>query len=170
MSSPTPPGDQGDRPPSGDRPEQPPFAPPGGQPPGGQPPYAPPPAGSPPPYGAPAPGPPAYPASGGQPTFGQPPGQPPPFGAPQPAFGGPPIAQTQGTNGKAIAALVLGVLSVLCFGILAGIPAIILGVMARKDVAEGRGTGDGLALAGLILGGLSILITIGVIAIAVGSN
>lgn len=58
------------------------------------------------------------------------------------------------TNGKAIAALVLGILSpVLCY-VLTGIPAIVLGVKARREIRSSNGTqaGDGLALAGLVLG------------------
>lgn len=57
-------------------------------------------------------------------------------------------------NGLGIASLVLGILSLMCFGILTGIPAIITGHMARgraKRLPEVYG-GQGMALAGLILG------------------
>ncbi len=64
------------------------------------------------------------------------------------------------TSGKSIASLVLGILSLpmcFCYGIfsiLLGIPAIVLGIMAKKDVAAGRvgGPSGGMALAGLICG------------------
>ena len=48
-------------------------------------------------------------------------------------------------SGKAIAALVLGILSLLApFGIVLGIIAIVLGVMARKEIQTGTGLdGDG---------------------------
>jgi len=64
------------------------------------------------------------------------------------------------TDGKATASLVLGILSIMCFSVLAGIPAIILGVLARKDIARSGGAlqGGGLAIGGMILGAFSVLI------------
>lgn len=61
-------------------------------------------------------------------------------------------------DGKATASMVLGILSVTCFGLLAGIPAVILGHISRKNIRESRGrlTGDGKALAGMIMGYVSI--------------
>jgi hypothetical protein len=58
-----------------------------------------------------------------------------------------------GTSGKAIASLILGFLSA-CLGIIAGIPAIILGVLGLIEVDRSRGRlgGKGLAIAGLVLG------------------
>jgi len=101
--------------------------------------------------------------------MGPPPGGPP-YGGPQ--------ATGQGTNGKAIASLVLGICSiVLCLGFLAGIPAVILGRMAKREIAEGNGTGEGLATGGLItgiigivLGVLWLLYIILVVAIGVSSD
>jgi prepilin-type processing-associated H-X9-DG protein len=63
------------------------------------------------------------------------------------------------TSGKAIASLVLGILS-FCFSLFAAIPAIILGALALNEInrEEGRVTGKGLALAGIITGALGILI------------
>jgi len=62
------------------------------------------------------------------------------------------------TDGKATASLILGILSLLCFSFLAGIPAVILGHLSRKNIREslGRLKGDGMALAGLIMGYVSI--------------
>lgn len=62
------------------------------------------------------------------------------------------------TDGKATGSLVLGILSLLCFSFLAGIPAVILGHMSRKNIRQsmGRLKGDGMALAGLIMGYVSI--------------
>ena len=66
------------------------------------------------------------------------------------------------TDGKATASLVFGILSILCFLILAGIPAIILGHLSRADIKRsmGRLLGDGMALAGLIMGYISIGLTL----------
>ena len=62
------------------------------------------------------------------------------------------------TDGKATGSLILGILSLLCFSFLAGVPAVILGHMSRKNIREsmGRLKGDGMALAGLIMGYISI--------------
>lgn len=70
----------------------------------------------------------------------------------------PPAAPTGAarTDGKAIASLVLGLLGlVIC---IAGIPAIILGHIARSNIANSKGQlkGGGMALAGLILGYLTV--------------
>lgn len=68
-------------------------------------------------------------------------------------------------SGLAITSLVLGIFSVLCFGILAGIPAIVTGHVARGRVRREptRFGGAGVGLAGLILGYLSILETVVVV-------
>jgi len=65
-------------------------------------------------------------------------------------------------QGQAIASLVLGILSLACFTFLSGIPAIILGHIARKKarVDPNRFGGEGLALAGLILGYAGTALTI----------
>jgi prepilin-type processing-associated H-X9-DG protein len=62
------------------------------------------------------------------------------------------------TSGKAIASLVLGLLS-CCFSILAGIPALILGGLSLGDInrSGGRLTGRGFAIAGMVLGGIGTL-------------
>jgi hypothetical protein len=65
-----------------------------------------------------------------------------------------------GTNGLAIASLILGILSMVCLGLLAGIPAVICGHMALGRIkASGQG-GRGLAIVGLVLGYISIVATI----------
>ena len=77
------------------------------------------------------------------------------------------------TSGMAIASLVLGVLSFLMCSIFTGIPAIICGHVARKRIRNSGGTltGDGLGLAGLIVGyvnlGFSLLFIPLLVAIAV---
>ena len=124
------------------------------------------PGGFPPPQGQPG----GFPPSPG----GPPPGGP--YGGPPSPYGGPPGAGLP-TNGKAIAALVLGILSLVCFGLLAGIPAIILGRMAKQEIAQGNGSGAGLAQGGLVTGiigtvlsGLGLILWIIILIAAAGSN
>ena len=61
-------------------------------------------------------------------------------------------------NGKAIAALVLGIVAWVGASILTGIPAVILGHMALGEINRSNGTqsGRGLAITGLVLGYLSL--------------
>lgn len=65
------------------------------------------------------------------------------------------------TSGKATASLILGIVSLVMCGLLAGIPAMILGRMAKKEIqaSQGRIGGDGLATAGFIMGLISTIIT-----------
>jgi hypothetical protein len=62
----------------------------------------------------------------------------------------------------AIWSLVLGILGIFCIGPLGAIPAVICGHRSRKKILTSSGTlqGEGLALAGLILGyvGIGLLI------------
>ena len=71
-------------------------------------------------------------------------------------------------NGLSTTSLVLGLLSVACFGLLTGLPAIITGHMARGKARRQPQVygGSGMALAGLILGYVSILTTLVVVAVA----
>lgn len=63
-----------------------------------------------------------------------------------------PAAQPRDTNGKAITALVLGIVGLVFCPLVLSVPAIVFGVIARREVraSQGRETGDGLALAGLL--------------------
>jgi prepilin-type processing-associated H-X9-DG protein len=67
----------------------------------------------------------------------------------------PPISPTSlpRTAGLAIASLVLGILSITCCSILAGIPALILGSIALKRIGASGGTlgGKSQALAGIVM-------------------
>lgn len=76
----------------------------------------------------------------------------------------PPPAGTSAVDGQsktlAIVSLVLGILGFVCCGnILCGIPAIIVGFIARNKEAENPKAyaGSNLAMIGMILGGLSVL-------------
>jgi type II secretory pathway pseudopilin PulG len=72
---------------------------------------------------------------------------------------GQPYAQPAQTDTKATVSLVLGIISILCFGVLTGIPAIILGHISRGNISRsmGRLSGGGMALTGLILGYCSLV-------------
>ena len=72
--------------------------------------------------------------------------------------------QAPKTESLATAALVLGISSFVCLGCLGGVPAIICGHLARGKIRDSHGQldGAGMALAGLILGYLSIVFTIAV--------
>ena len=63
------------------------------------------------------------------------------------------------TSGAAVASLVLGLLS-FCMTLLTGIPAIILGIIGlnRINKSQGRVTGQGFAITGIVTGGLGTLI------------
>ena len=88
---------------------------------------------------------------------------PPPGGGYQPQMGAGYAAPR--TDGMAIASLILGILGVICCGILAPVAAI-LGFVSRGRIAQSGGavSGGGLAMAGLILGIIgTVLWIIGVI-------
>jgi Domain of unknown function (DUF4190) len=55
---------------------------------------------------------------------------------------------------KAITALILGILSVLCMGFVTGIPAIIIGSMELKEIKAGKSpaSGENITKIGYILG------------------
>lgn len=99
-----------------------------------------------------------------------PPGPPgmsgPPAGDPQPGYPGP---GPRPTNTKATAALITGITTLVlswCCGLgVLGAIAIVLGVKARSEIRDSQGMqeGDGLALAGIITGGIAIVV--GVLAI-----
>ncbi|MET7483173.1 DUF1707 and DUF4190 domain-containing protein [Streptomyces sp. NPDC005538] len=78
------------------------------------------------------------------------------------------------TNGKAVGALVCGLLTVPTLG-LTGIPAVVLGHTARAEIRRTDEGGDGMALTGLVFGWLSVagwglLILLGLIAATVSSG
>jgi hypothetical protein len=112
--------------------------------------YAPPPAQPPPfPYPAQAPG--AYP--------------PQQYAAPQPYPAGYAYAAPQQGNGMAVAALVLGILSLILSWLLVvdfilAVLAIIFGAVGLSTAGKRGGAGRGLAIAGLVLGALTIVLGI----------
>ena len=81
-----------------------------------------------------------------------PPVPPPPPGA----FG--PEGNTS-KNSLGVWALVLGILSILCCGLFAGIPAIILGNNSKKAAAAGLATNGNLGNVGFILGIIGVVLS-----------
>ena len=103
----------------------------------------------PPPPGAPPP-----------PSYGSYPGgypPPPPQGAPYAGYSQPPASAPK--NGLGIASLVVAIISLLSVfgGVVLGFVAIVLGFMGRGRVKRGEATNGGVALAGIVLGFLSII-------------
>jgi hypothetical protein len=65
----------------------------------------------------------------------------------------------------AIASLVTGILSIICCGLIGlplGIAGLVLGYLAKQQIAQSGGTqqGDPLALAGMITGGIGVVLSI----------
>jgi prepilin-type processing-associated H-X9-DG protein len=71
---------------------------------------------------------------------------------------------TTKTSGKAIASLVLGLLSITCT-FFTGLPAIILGAIGLSDInrSKGRVTGSGMAITGIVMGALTSLLLVPVL-------
>jgi hypothetical protein len=123
-----------------------------------------------PPPGPPGPG---YPGPG-YPGPGYP-GQ----GPPGPRFGHGPWAgpgyvgyatPAPPTSARATAAVVLGALSVMaCLGFVTGIPAMIVGVSARREIRESQGRvgGDSVALGGIIAGAVGTVLSLLVVGLFV---
>lgn len=94
-----------------------------------------------------------------QPGYGQPQYQQPGYGQPQ--YGG----AAPRTDGLAIGAMVCGIVGLLlcwCFGGILSIVAVVLGFLSRKKIQESNGQlqGEGMAMAGLITGGIGVFIMI----------
>jgi hypothetical protein len=107
------------------------------------------------------------------PGYGQ---QPPPYGQqPPPGYGygyrPPPV-----TNGKAVASMILGIVSIIfCYlGLLIGPVAIVMSVLASKDInaqPPGVAGGKGMATAGLVTGIIGTVVWGAIVAlIVIGIN
>jgi hypothetical protein len=70
-----------------------------------------------------------------------------------------PIVPAQATNGFAVAALACGIMGIFTCG-LGAVLAVVFGIVSRGQIrrSEGAQSGDGMALAGLILGYITIAI------------
>ena len=125
------------------------------QPPG----YPPPPAGYPPPYPGPASQPYPDPGYGGgyPPPSPYGPYGPPPAGYPGAEYGYAAPVQ-QGTNTMAIASLVASIVGVCCG--LGSIIGIVLGIVALNQIKQTRQAGHGLAIAGIVVGVVTMFISL----------
>lgn len=98
---------------------------------------------------------------------------PPPVAPPPPSWTGSGMAAQQGgmggyagaqgqQNTLAIVSLVCGILSLFCFGILSGIPAIIMGYMQLNKIKSDPVSfgGRGMAIGGMATGAVGTLFTI----------
>lgn len=114
----------------------------------------------------------AYPPSPGSSSpsggWGSPPqgggwGPPPPGGG----WGPPPSPQT---NGKATAALILGILGFVVCPLVCSVLALVFGYQARNEIDASRGYqgGRGMAVAGIVLGWVGIAVMILLILLWVG--
>ncbi len=74
-------------------------------------------------------------------------------------YGYPPPVQRR-TNGLAITSLILGIASWVILPLVAAVAAVIFGHIAQRQVKQSGEDGQGLALAGLILGWLNIALTV----------
>jgi hypothetical protein len=100
---------------------------------------------------------------GGLPPYGSGGDVPPPppggggYGYGDGGYGAPPEQ-----NKKALWSMILGIVSMVCCGLFAGIPAIILAQQAKKEIAAsgGRQTGAGMATAGLVLGIIAVAFSV----------
>lgn len=97
---------------------------------------------------------------------------PPPYGSPppgRPPYGDP--VQGQARNGLGIAALILGILSIITIfgGLLLGIPGLIFGILGRKRAKRGGATNGGVALAGIITSTLGVVLFAGYVMLLLNS-
>ncbi|GAA1669307.1 hypothetical protein GCM10009765_18470 [Fodinicola feengrottensis] len=81
------------------------------------------------------------------------------------------VPTAAGSAGLGILALLLGIAGLLlsCFfsGFYLGIPALIVGVIGVRLVADGRARGRGMALTGVILGACAVLVSTGALIAAI---
>lgn len=93
-----------------------------------------------------------------------PPPQYPPAGYPPPGY----YPQAPGTNGLAIASLVLGIIWIYWIG---SILALIFGYVAKSQIRENHQSGAGMATAGIVLGWIGVAtLVITVIIVVVANN
>ena len=93
----------------------------------------------------------------GQPAYGQP-------GYGQPAYAQPVLVAQPQTNNNAVISLILGICCYVGLGILTGVPAVLFGHKALRDIDRSAGTQGGkpLAIIGLVLGYMGIVGTLAV--------
>lgn len=71
----------------------------------------------------------------------------------------------QRKSGKAIASLVCGIVGLVVAGIILGIIAVTLGLLAKREIAADPGlTGGGLATAGIVTGAIGFVLAVVILA------
>jgi len=85
--------------------------------------------------------------------------------ATKPRRGAPPPRR----SGKAFASVICGVIGLFLVPLVLPVAAIVLGVMARREIegARGRVTGIGMAMAGIMLGVAGVAIAAAIAALAI---
>jgi hypothetical protein len=76
------------------------------------------------------------------------------------------------TNGLAVASLVLGLIGVLSCGytfFVAPLLAVIFGVLGRRQIRETGQRGEGMAMAGLVLGIIGLVISALIVVVVIGA-
>ena len=92
----------------------------------------------------------------------QPPQPPQPHTGYPANTGGPPGTYQPQTNGMAIASLIFGILGLLILYGIGAVLALVFGYVARGQIkrSQGQQTGNGLALAGIVMGWIGVVVTI----------
>ena len=92
---------------------------------------------------------------------------PGPGGWAEPTWGGGYGYAAPQTEPRAVWGLVLGILSLVCLGLLAGVPGIIVSASARRRIrsSQGRLGGAGMATAGLVLSIVGTVLSVAVLVI-----
>ena len=98
-----------------------------------------------------------------------------PLGAhPQPGgYGAPPLPHTDGLAiGSLVSSIVGALLIIFCFGLAGTIAGFVMGLISRNRIKASNGalTGEGMALAGMIIGGVATVAYIGVIVLVVATG
>ncbi|MGH9642800.1 MAG: DUF4190 domain-containing protein [Terriglobales bacterium] len=101
--------------------------------------------------------------------------QPPEFppAPPPPPFPAEASAEGPPSSVLSICSLIAGVLSVLLcwswFGLL-GVPALAMGITSKLLARRGRASGEGLAIAGLVLGAVGLVLTVLFLCVVYGNR
>jgi hypothetical protein len=103
-----------------------------------------------------------------------PPPVPMPMPPPMAPYGYMPVAQPQRTNSLAVGSLICGIGQIFVWTP-ASIAAVIMGHIARRQIKQNGETGDGMAVAGLVLGWIGIALSllflfIIIVAVAAGTH
>jgi hypothetical protein len=75
-----------------------------------------------------------------------------PVGPQEPA----PAAQPRQTSGKAVAGLIMSLISIFAFGLILGALGIVFGVLGLGEINRGERSGKPVAWAAVIIGGISV--------------